>query len=71
MAKNNKARWQRYLKYLTLWVLDHQGSEYEQMSPACYDEFCDNDDQDENYDDINYDVIEKDLSKLVEKWKGK
>ena len=38
-------QWERYLKYLMMWILDHRDNCYEGMSPACYDEFCDNDDE--------------------------
>lgn len=41
-------QWKRYIKYLKMWSLDHQDDCYEGMSPACYDEFCDNDDEPED-----------------------
>lgn len=34
--------WQKYIKYLNEWALNHRGEQYEGCSPACYDEFCDN-----------------------------
>jgi len=37
-------RWERYLRYLVKWAIDHNGSQYEGMSPACYAEWqgCEN-----------------------------
>lgn len=35
--------WQKYIKYLQEWALNHRGEQYEGCSPACYDEFCDDD----------------------------
>ena len=35
--------WQKYIKYLNEWALNHRGEQYEGCSPACYDEFCDDD----------------------------
>ena len=34
--------WNRYCLYLIRWANDHAGPEYERMSPACYDEWLDN-----------------------------
>lgn len=34
--------WNRYCLYLIRWANDHGGPEYEGMSPACYDEWRDN-----------------------------
>ena len=42
LEKENQ--WLRYIEYLKSWANDHYGVEYEGMSPACYDEFCENDD---------------------------
>lgn len=36
--------WQRYLNYLADWIFSHIGEENKGMSPACYDEWKDNDD---------------------------
>lgn len=41
--------WQKYIKYLKNWAKEHSGEEFEGMSPACYDEFCDNELEDEAY----------------------
>lgn len=35
--------WQKYIEYLLNWAKDHKDEVFEGCSPACYDEFCDND----------------------------
>ena len=35
-------RWQAYLNYLVDWVFDHQGDEFEGMTPASFEEWIDN-----------------------------
>lgn len=35
-------KWKAYLNYLVEWAFNHQGDEFEGMTPACYDEFCEN-----------------------------
>lgn len=35
---------ERYLNYLLNWVIDHHDCEYAGMSPACFEEWCDNED---------------------------
>ena len=34
--------WQRYVAYLKEWAEAHSGDEFAGMSPACYDEWLDN-----------------------------
>ena len=34
--------WQRYISYLKEWAETHSGEEFTGMSPACYDEWLDN-----------------------------
>lgn len=34
--------WTRYLKYLKQWAVDHDDRVFYGMSPACYDEWLDN-----------------------------
>lgn len=64
-------QWERYLKYLMLWTLDHKDENYEGMSPACYDEFCDNDDEPEYYEEqLDYAKIERDCKETIRHWKG-
>jgi len=35
-------KWKAYLNYLVEWAFNHQGEEFAGMTPACYDEFCEN-----------------------------
>lgn len=51
--KERKEQWTRYIKYLMLWANDHDNYCYEGMSPACYDEFCENDDEPEYYNSLS------------------
>lgn len=37
-----KTRWKKYIDYLKQWTDVHSDPMSEGMSPACYDEFCDN-----------------------------
>lgn len=39
-------RWARYINYLIEWALYHSDGIYADSSPACYDEWCDNEDLD-------------------------
>lgn len=39
--------WERYITYLMQWAEDHKDKDFEGMSPACYDEFCDCEDEEE------------------------
>jgi hypothetical protein len=39
-----------------LWANDHDEYCYEGMSPACYDEFCENDDEPEYYNEISLEL---------------
>lgn len=34
--------WNNYIEYLKVWAEQHKAKEYEGMSPDCYDEFLDN-----------------------------
>lgn len=42
--KNSSYEWERYLGYLCKWIIDHSNDEYEGMSPCCFDEWKDNED---------------------------
>ena len=42
--EDDESRWARYINYLIEWAMNHSSEEYDGMSPACYDEWCDNDD---------------------------
>lgn len=35
-------RWQQYINYLRNWVNDHESPMFSESSPACYDEWLDN-----------------------------
>ena len=39
--------WYKYKKYLKQWITDHDGREYYGMSPACFDEWLDNEEGEE------------------------
>ena len=66
-----KTEWQRYLKYLLLWTVTHQEEECKGMSPACFDEFCDNDDEPEYYDEnLDYDTLGVDLETMLNNWEN-
>ncbi len=68
---SSDTQWERYLKYLMLWTLEHQEEYYEGMSPACYNEFCDNDDEPEYYEEqLDYAKIERDCKETIRHWKG-
>ena len=41
-------RWARYIDYLIEWAFDHSSEDYDGMSPACYDEWCDMKETEEN-----------------------
>lgn len=38
-----KSNWELYIEYLKLWASDHEDGVFEGMSPAGFDEFCEND----------------------------
>lgn len=42
--------WTAYLEYLKEWALTHSGVEYYGMSPACFDEWSDNEAEEEEDD---------------------
>lgn len=42
---DDAVRWGRYIDYLIRWAIDHYGDEFDGMSPACYDEWCDNENE--------------------------
>lgn len=44
IATDENDRWSKYINYLIEWAMEHSGVEYDGMSPACYDEWCDNED---------------------------
>lgn len=46
-----KSDWYRYITYLKNWAEDHTDEEFEGCSPVGYDEFCDNELQEDEYED--------------------
>lgn len=42
--EDDELRWARYINYLIEWAFGHSGEDFDGMSPACYDEWCDNED---------------------------
>ena len=61
-------QWERYIKYLMLWAIDHEDNAFEFNSPACYDEFCDNDDEPDYYNELDIKRLKRDFNKVVKKW---
>lgn len=43
--KDDSLRWARYIDYLIEWAFNHRGEESAGMYPACYDEWCENEDR--------------------------
>lgn len=39
------SKWQRYIFYLIQWAFNHSGEEFSGQSPACFDEWDDNEDE--------------------------
>ena len=48
---DDTSKWQRYLNYLADWVFDHIDEKFSGMSPACFDEWKDNENQEEDQND--------------------
>lgn len=42
---DDELRWARYITYLIEWAFEHSGEEFDGMSPACYNEWCNNEDE--------------------------
>lgn len=42
LVRDGRDTWSRYLDYLIKWSLGHSDSGFSGMSPACYDEWLDN-----------------------------
>ena len=43
--EDDAVRWGRYIDYLINWAITHYSDEYDGMSPAGYDEWCENEDK--------------------------
>lgn len=54
MKENKKILWKEYCNYLIDWVADHSDLTCDGMSPACYDEWKDNEymSEDENESEV-------------------
>ena len=38
-------QWEKYIEYLKQWVEDHKEESFEGMSPACFDEWEENEEE--------------------------
>lgn len=47
LDENTENNWNEYIKYLHKWAVEHSGKEYAGESPACYDEWLDNEAEEE------------------------
>lgn len=45
---DDESIWARYINYLIEWAFDHSGGEFKDSSPACYDEWLDNENEEDN-----------------------
>ena len=55
LDKDSDSAHERYLNYLMSWIADHHEDEFKGCSPACFDEWLDNEGE-EDEEDIEYDV---------------
>ena len=55
LDKDSDSVHERYLNYLMSWIADHHEDEFKGCSPACFDEWLDNEGE-EDEEDIEYDV---------------
>ena len=55
LDKDSDSAHERYLNYLMNWIADHHEDEFKGCSPACFDEWLDNEGE-EDEEDIEYDV---------------
>ena len=55
LDKDSDSTHERYLNYLMSWIADHHEDEFKGCSPACFDEWLDNEGE-EDEEDIEYDV---------------
>lgn len=46
--KDSDSEWERYINYLSQWVICHNDEACEGMSPACFEEWRDNEDAEED-----------------------
>lgn len=45
---DSDSQWERYINYLGSWVINHNDEACEGMSPACFEEWRDNEDAEED-----------------------
>ena len=55
LDKDSDSVHKRYLNYLMSWIADHHEDEFKGCSPACFDEWFDNEGK-EDEEDVEYDV---------------
>ena len=55
LDKDSDSTHERYLNYLMSWIADHHEDEFKGCSPACFDEWLDNE-YEEDEEDVEYDV---------------
>ena len=55
LDKDSDSTHERYLNYLMRWIADHYDEAFKGCSPACFDEWLDNE-YEEDEEDVEYDV---------------
>ena len=55
LDKDSDSTHERYLNYLMSWIADHHEETFKGCSPACFDEWFDNEGE-EDEEDVEYDV---------------
>lgn len=55
LDKDSDSAHERYLNYLVNWIADHHEETFKGCSPACFDEWLDNEGE-EDEEDVEYDV---------------
>lgn len=45
--KDSDSEWERYINYLSQWAICHNDEKYAGMSPACFEEWRDNEDKED------------------------
>lgn len=55
--------WTLYIAYIIDWAINHKDTKYEGMSPACYDEWCNN--EYEGIKKTNFDRITESVESLA------
>lgn len=55
--KERRNEWNAYLKYLTDWIEFHKESEFHGMSPACFNEWEENEEIEAENEGGNYELV--------------